>query len=327
LDSFFDLGGHSLLAIHLVSAVQRELGVNLALHAVLEAATVERQAELISGTGGQRVESVVIPLRYKENSDATFFWIHPLGGTVLCYHDLARLLGPDTSSYGLQAPMLFEGADSYTDLDALAARYVTEIRSVQPSGPYRIGGWSAGGILSVAVARLLALAGERVQYVGVIEADAPPAGAGADPHPRTLVAALLDRPELTARADLASPPPEMVTEPFADRHPIVAKWLRAHGLVPADQEDRIARLLMVQRRIFRLATPDRLDHYPGTVHVYRTAGRTAEPGLGWQRWANRVVDHEVPGTHETVLHQPNVGRLAELIRRAAQEVTGDADES
>ncbi|MDH6118948.1 amino acid adenylation domain-containing protein [Kitasatospora sp. GAS204A] len=319
-DSFFELGGSSLLAIHLVTAIQREFQVAVPLHAIVSASTVERLAEAVTGADHSAEEdAVVVPLHVVEDPEAVFFWIHPLGGTVLCYHELARLVGPRTSSYGLQAPMLFEGPDSYTDLELLAARYVTEILRVQPEGPYRIGGWSGGGIISVVVARQLAAAGREVRYVGVIEAEAPRPDMPVVFPPHELLGALLNRPGLRAE-DLPVPPTELFDGTQEVRHAAAVRWIAGRGLVPADQVERIARLFLVEARIFDLVTPGTLQPYPGTVHVYRAeqgGDRTGDSAMGWGVWAPESRARQIPGTHHNVLHRPQVGELAELIRAAA----------
>ncbi|MFI0908780.1 KR domain-containing protein, partial [Streptomyces sioyaensis] len=320
-DSFFELGGSSLLAIHLVTAIQREFAVNVPLHSVVQASTVERLAELVAAEDEDSGdESVLVPLHVADGeAEAVHFWIHPLGGTVLCYHDLARLLGPRVTSYGLQAPMLFEGADAVTDTEELAARYVCEIRTVQAHGPYRVGGWSAGGILSVAVARQLAEQGEEVRYVGIIEAEAPRPGARVDLAPHELLGVLLSRPGL--RADELPPvPPGLGRGTGDERRDAAARWIADARVVPADQVDRIARLFVVQARILDLATPPAMRPYDGDVHVYRAAGHgaaDADTTMGWTSLTRVAHGIRVPGDHQTVLHRPQVQELAERIRSAS----------
>ena len=73
------------------------------------------------------------------------FCVHPAGGTVLCYYELARLLGDNQPFYGLQAPGIEVGREPLTQVEALAEAYLQVICSVQPDGPYYLLGWSFGG--------------------------------------------------------------------------------------------------------------------------------------------------------------------------------------
>jgi thioesterase domain-containing protein len=102
-----------------------------------------------------------------------FFLIHPMGGGALCYRELAALLDDRQPVYGLQARGL--GADEEIDetVEAMAATYLEEIRRVQPAGPYRLGGWSLGGIVSFEMARRLEAQGETVSLLALLDAVAP----------------------------------------------------------------------------------------------------------------------------------------------------------
>ena len=327
-DSFFELGGSSLLAIRLVSAIQREFRTTVPLHTVLHASTVESLAEVLSTEGGStQADSVVVPLHVAEGEpEAVFFWIHPVGGTVLCYRDLARLLGPKTTSYGLQAPMLVEQDATFPDIESLAARYVEEITRIQPNGPYRVGGYSAGGIISVEVARQLAAQGRDVGYVGVIEAEGPRPGMSGAIDPRELLSAVLARPN-EAADDLPAYPADL--DLFAGspdvRRAGAASWLAATRLVPADQVGRIARLLVAVADIFTLVTPPGFQRYSGTIDVYRATGETrtyADPTLRWRTWVDDIRTAQLPGTHQSVLEPSGTKLLAELIREEVLERPG-----
>jgi thioesterase domain-containing protein len=71
--------------------------------------------------------------------------------------------------YGVQAPFYTE--DWWPgDLSELAADYAARIRTVQPVGPYRLIGWSVGGLIATEVARVLARDGGDVPFVGLIDA-------------------------------------------------------------------------------------------------------------------------------------------------------------
>src|SRR5206468_4134770 len=63
------------------------------------------------------------------------------------------------------------------DLAAMVDTYLTDLRSVQPAGPYRLGGWSMGGAVAYEIARRLVAAGERVVLLALLDAPSrmPPA--------------------------------------------------------------------------------------------------------------------------------------------------------
>nr|WP_237307957.1 thioesterase domain-containing protein [Streptomyces alboflavus] len=99
--------------------------------------------------------------------------MHPAGGLSWCYAGLIRHLPPDVPVYGLQA----QGVGPATaaeplpaTLEELAAHYASRVREVQPHGPYRLLGWSTGGIIAHAVAAHLQAAGEEVQLLAILDA-------------------------------------------------------------------------------------------------------------------------------------------------------------
>jgi len=57
-DNFFLAGGHSLLAMQLVMRVRDAFGVDMTLHQLFEAPTVERLALLVEATLIERISSM-----------------------------------------------------------------------------------------------------------------------------------------------------------------------------------------------------------------------------------------------------------------------------
>ncbi|MGO4843893.1 thioesterase domain-containing protein, partial [Rhizobiaceae sp. 2RAB30] len=71
-----------------------------------------------------------------------------MGGNVMCYAALAQALLPGRAVYGIRAPGLNSEAEmTLTSIGEMAGRYVDEIRSIQPDGPYHLLGWSLGGLV------------------------------------------------------------------------------------------------------------------------------------------------------------------------------------
>jgi len=177
-DSFFDLGGHSLLAVLLMARIEKRCGRSLPLAALFAAPTVEALAALLDRAGAQPGRSPLVAIR-PAGRLAPFFCVHPVGGQVLCYLDLVRHLAPDLPFYALQSPpdLVPQPAappPGPASIEGMAARYLSEVRRVQPRGPYRLGGWSLGGVIAFEMARQLAAEGERVSFLALIDS-LPPA--------------------------------------------------------------------------------------------------------------------------------------------------------
>ena len=160
-DNFFELGGHSLSAVRLFAMVEKQLGKKLSLTSIFQGATIEHLAELIrlKATPGPR--SSVVPLQ-PGGSKLPLFLVHPAGGHVFPYLRLAQLLGADQPCYGLQARGLEDGQEPHARIEDMAAYYIEALRTVQPTGPYLLGGWSMGGVVAFEMAQQLHAQGQQV---------------------------------------------------------------------------------------------------------------------------------------------------------------------
>ena len=135
-DNFFDLGVTSLVAAQLFAAIEHELGGALPLGAIFRAPTIETLAELIeSAANGSRWTSLV-PIQ-PERHRPPIFCVHGGAGTILHLEPLARRLGADQPFYGLQSRGLYGGAPPLRTVEEMASHYLSEMRQVQPKGPWR----------------------------------------------------------------------------------------------------------------------------------------------------------------------------------------------
>ncbi|NEV62831.1 SDR family NAD(P)-dependent oxidoreductase [Thiorhodococcus minor] len=165
-DSFFDLGGNSLLAAQLAGAVESELGLRLPVSAVFQAPTLGALAEILDGDTGLDARWSVVPI--KQTGTRT-----PIFVVQSSSWDLVRYLDADQPVYGLNYGVGAKSRGAMLDLpptlEALAAHYVSELSSVQASGPYFLIGHSAAGLVAYEMARQLAARGDTLGLVGLVD--------------------------------------------------------------------------------------------------------------------------------------------------------------
>ncbi len=318
-ESFFDLGGHSLSAVRLMARIEDRFGQALPLSAVFQAATVERMASLLR-TGVPAITSTrSIVVKLQGGSRRPFFCVHPIGGNVFCYVLLARALGPEQPFYGLQVPDLSSApAETLDTIEGMSRRYIEAMRGVQPTGPYRLGGWSMGGVVAFEIARQLRRANEEVEFVAMLDAPAPGDHRRAGDLDRSSILAGFAR-DLTG-ALLPVPVEEFRQLDHERQLAHLLTWAKETGALPASESlDRLAGLFAMFER--NLAALGRYEPgpYPGRIDLFRasdTAARNPDPG--WTDLAHGgVAIHEVPGDHYSIVRRPEflAGRLKIFLER------------
>lgn len=172
-DDFFDLGGDSLLSVSLFVEIENEFGVQLPLSALIGSPTVEKLAVELARGGVLTSWKYLVPIQIEGNR-LPLFCIHAAGGNVLFYKDLANELGNDQPFYGVQARGVADKSETAHDrIEEMAAAYLKEILSFQPTGPYRLCGASFGGLVAFEAARQLVSTGKVVETLALFDTAAP----------------------------------------------------------------------------------------------------------------------------------------------------------
>ena len=171
-DDFFDLGGHSLMAAHLMSQIQAATGRQIPLAALFRAATVESLAQLIERDPNVDHEPIVVEIQRGESGRLPFFAIVPPGEESLGYAMLARHMGPEQPVYKIQghAPITFSQRPySDDEMRAMTREYIEAMRSVQPNGPYCLGGLCDGAHIAEQIILSLESQGEEVGLFAIFD--------------------------------------------------------------------------------------------------------------------------------------------------------------
>ncbi|MFE1290333.1 amino acid adenylation domain-containing protein [Streptomyces sp. NPDC058751] len=314
-DTFFDLGGTSLLAVRLVARIREEFGAELTIGSLFEAPTPAALAARLDGAapGAGDALDVVLPLRVGTGRPALFAF-HPAGGLAWCYAGLSARLGPGQPFYGIQVRGLADDEPLPRTLQEEAADYTARIREVQPHGPYRLLGWSVGGILAHTVAVLLQQAGEEVDLLALLDAFPAeqwrerPAPQEGDALTAVLRMAGFDRAGERTRED------------------VLARLRRAGSPLAGLGERTLSKIVDVVPNHARMMREHRHHPFDGDVLFFTAAAPRAEDWLtreAWRPHVTGVVDnHDLDCTHPQLLRDEPLDTVAAVVAARLKELDG-----
>ena len=325
-DEFFTSGGNSLTAVTLVNRINTQFALKLPLQVIFEHPTPADLANRIED-GNAQASSRLVPLGREGEGNPVFCWPR-LGGYPMNLRVLAREAASGRSFYGIQAHGINAGEEPYPTIRDMAAVDLTEIRRVQPSGPYLLWGYSFGARVAFEAAWQLEQLGERVERLMLICPGNPKVrGADAGRHGReasygnpayvtilfSVFAGTVSGPELR----------DCLTRAH-DEDSFVAF---VHDMIPALNLDTIRRITRIVAQTyefeysFRELTQRRLDT---PITIFKATGDDysfIDGHPGYSAMAPAVVD--LAGDHYEVLKETGITELATAIDRALRQNGND----
>lgn len=321
-DNFFELGGHSLLAVRIVAEIEKLLHKSLPLATFLQAPTIGDLAGVLRKKDWKPSGSSLIPLR-AGGSKPPLFLMHSHGGNVLEYYPLAERLEEDQPVYAFQARGLSGEIIKDQSFEQMVAAQLPELRSLQPEGPYFLGGYCLGGLLALEVAHQLSAMGEEVALVVLIQT-INPAYARFSPGLTVFQRGwylATKRIELELAYLRYRGANHILERGRRTRDIVVAKtaltfenWI-GNGQGRQGPRSMAVMLEMLAIEHERARARYQVRPYNGPVVLFRAgrqvSGLWADYMLGWKDvLTGGLTVSEIPGHQETMLMQPNVSYLA-----------------
>ncbi|GLO69124.1 hypothetical protein MACH17_06410 [Phaeobacter inhibens] len=320
-DSFYDRGGHSLLAMRLIGRIEAELGQRLSLAALhLTPSPRALAAALTEGAEGgdspETPEGHTLPDHLVIIQDGTarapLFGVHVLGRNEEFYRPLAAALGPDQPVYGLSIGLL--DSRTPTGVRATAKLYLEEIQTHYPSGVVHLAAVSLGSYFAFELARQLLEAGRELGVLALFDAEGPAGRRRVQGRARLGAhLGLLRRMGPAYLGHVARHRIETLRNSFERRR---LEWTGGGGSLS------IEALIAANQQSVDRYTPDPLAT---PLTVFRAGDdlfdspEALTQGLGWAPVAAAGFELiEVPGSHLSILQEPNVQDMARHMTRIMQ---------
>ncbi len=336
-DDFFDLGGNSLVAVRLFAAIKRESGISLPLATLFEASTIAQLKLLLTARGASdeaspdtpnaaRPEpsrsawSPMVKIKAGTAGCTPVFCVHGAGGNVMNFRPLAQLLPADLPFYALQAQGIDGELPFHESIDDMATCYLEAIRKVQPAGPYRLAGYSGGGIVALEMAQRLSRSGHDIELMVMFDSLAPGETRKRVTALEKLVAIretklknLIQFPAQRFKAWLHQRRIDRVRDGQSDAR------INHLEIVGADAMDAFWR----SQQLYEPAS------FTGDVVLYRAVKtgalfHRAGPTLGWNKVVSGNIDViHLDAWHDTVFQSPSVEVLAKDLSQRIVRIDAD----
>jgi len=338
------LGLDSLMGMELKIKLESRLGLDLPMGSLFENPTVASLAALAEksfaddgrtpdgegpdthhATGPE--DSAWSPLARLASggSPPSLFCVHPVGGDVRCYFALAQRLRGIRPVWAFRTRGLDGRTEPHASMDQMMADYLRTLQQVQPEGPCYLVGWSTGGIFALELARRLRE--ERQSLGGLILIDTPRPSifhqAELDDDARFLYD-LVNFSNWFAGTEMRVSYEELHRQGSERSLEIVLEEAKRHRVLSdSGSLEHLRRLVRVCKEHVRIVLGYDPKPFDQPVHLIRpedtgslmeASGQNLDDDLGWGSiLGDRVVTHEVPGNHFSMMTSKNAGPLAELI--------------
>ena len=171
-EQFFLLGGDSLSAVYMISELETMFDIELQLNCVFEKPTIRTLARHVDEVAKKAKftasQGFVFPIGHQDEAITPLFFCN----LDLC---VARK-GAWTVELPLCAVVHWskgEGLARANSIENMAAMLITRIKARQSKGPYRLAGFSFGGLLAFEMAQQLQRVGENVEYLFLLDPTPP----------------------------------------------------------------------------------------------------------------------------------------------------------
>lgn len=330
-ESFFSLGGNSLKAIRLMALINAEFKRDIPLAELFRNSTLRQMAFVLSSDVPHVSNGVIVPMK-TTGTKLPLYCIHGVGGNVLEFEPLTRVVNADQPVYGIQSSGLDKKNQPAVSIEEMAERYVNEIISHNPKGPYLLCGSSLGGWIGFEMVNKFREKGREVVFLGMFDTIAFRFHADKNFMNRFVLRTWFSIKRILYNVKVFIVAPLKIKKSNFKRILKTTRrrikyfiWKSKISKYQVTDEKLPEYLIEVENANAKAAESYVIKPKDVTIELFRAENKTFYiedfEYLGWNGLARRGINiHDVPGDHNSILKYPNVKVLAKKLEERLNEI-------
>ena len=232
-----------------------------------------------------------------EGEGLPLFMIHAASGLAFPY---LKLMGLNCPVYGIANPY-YGTMQRFESIKAMATAYIALIKTIQPQGPYRLGGWSLGGVIALEMAQQLQAQGDAVAQVLMVDSVCHVA------RPNEARTSYRDAEQIIIQLNLADTEAEALREQYRQTYALLADYQ------PAVYDGKVLLLKALQAEAAEEGSSEALQAWRAQVQ--------ADKANGWQAYLPQLEVKGLEATHSELFDTGKVEAVIAALNEQLKPVS------
>ena len=342
-DNFFELGGHSLLVIKMIGKLKQQTGRTLSPGSLFQHPTIESYAKFLLEKQPVEYHSSIVLIKGGENKLPLYIICHIGVAPIGRFIPFAGLLNKDQPVYGIQMLDTDKLDSDSIKVEDIASKYVADLITHNPTGPYAFAGYSLGGLIAVEMAKQLKAMEKKVVLLCLFDTVAYPLKTptinnaihrGAN-NPMPLISkisyvtgAMVNRMDTLFYLVRFN----IINGLRRRKNALILKFKKMCKVDVSLEQNIETKLLGEELHKVSIAAYKKykLTPYDGTITLFRAKKQTFYFGdpkhLGWKPYADSVKVYEAEGSHYTMFNPSYCRPMAKLLQQCLDNCNAFSDE-
>lgn len=329
-EEFFELGGYSIQAMKIMWRIEEQFNKKLSLSTFFKYNTIEKMAKIIRRNYSSVKSTSLLELtQHSDLPKFQLFFIHPAGGNIFCYYELARFLSNEYQFYGIQSQAFYDETtidDNVSNhIYNMAQYYLQEVIKVIKRGTIVVfGGWSMGGVVAFEMACQFSkiVKDKNLPLIVLLDQQVPQVQDITDDEVEYIIS-FVKKIELLTGIESNLSSSEFLNKAKEEKTKIVLDYFKKAKIVPNDlKTNDFEKFLEIQKLHSHVINTYRPSIYEGNALIIRAEDRifdnnkNDDMSLGWNKYFKTLPQIEsVPGNHITMMGSNNIRFTVQKLKK------------